>query len=51
MKLASLRYELAQINYESQRQTILSSVASSFYNLLTSTKNLTVLEDNVALTR
>lgn len=51
MKLASLRYEIAQTNYESQRQNILSSVASSFYNLLTSTKNLTVLEDNVALTR
>lgn len=51
MQLASLRYELAQTNYESQRQSILSSVASSFYNLLTSTKNLTVLEDNVSLTR
>ena len=51
MQLATLRYELAQTNYESQRQTILSSVASSFYNLLTSTKNLTVLEDNVSLTR
>lgn len=51
MQLATLRYELAQTNYESQRQTILSSVASSFYNLLTSTKNLTVLEANVSLTR
>lgn len=51
MQLATLRYELAQTNYESQRQSILSSVASSFYNLLTSTKNLTVLEDNVSLTR
>lgn len=51
MQLASLRYELAQTNYESQRQSILSSVASSFYSLLTSTKNLTVLEDNVSLTR
>lgn len=51
MQLATLRYELAQTNYESHRQSILSSVASSFYNLLTSTKNLTVLEDNVSLTR
>ena len=51
MLLATLRYEIAQTNYENQRQSILSSVASSFYNLLTSTKNLTVLEDNVSLTR
>lgn len=51
MQLAALRYEIAEANYQNQVRTILSSVARSFYNLLTSTKNLSVLEDNVALTR
>lgn len=51
MKLTALRYEMAQTSYESQVQTVMANVSSSFYGLLTAKKNLQVLEDNLALTR
>jgi len=51
MKLTALQYEMAQISYESQVQTIMANVSNSFYKLLTAKKNLEVLEDNLALTK
>lgn len=51
MQLAALGYEIAQTNYQLQLQTVMASVASSFYNLMAEAKNLSVLEDNLELTR
>ncbi len=51
MRLAALGYELAQTNYQMQLQTVMASVASSFYNLVAEAQSLAILADNVELTR